>query len=189
MSTEKEQTAQFPEGTELVDDESREEAATADAQESAGESQKPERTFTQAQLNAIVAREKQKATNGWFSADDMAAKDASIANLTAERDTARSETASVRAEITALKREKLLLSKGVAPADVDYYSYKIGKLVTDDLTFEQAAAQFFRDSPVEAAGRTVRISTGGSLEGRPVERAKKPNEKFNDELRRAFWNR
>ena len=136
-----------------------------------------------------MAREKQKATNGWFSAEDMAAKDSSITALTAERDTARSEVAAVHAEIEALKREKLLLGKGVAPDDLDYYAFKIGKLVTDDLTFEQAAAQFFRDSPVEAAGRTVRISTGGSLEGRPVERAKKPNEKFNDALRRAFWDR
>lgn len=178
----------FPENVELTDDESREEAATAEAQESAGESQKPERTFTQAQLDAIVSREKAKATKGWFSAEVMAAKDADIMTLTTERDAARSETASVQAEITALKREKLLLSKGVAPADVDYYSYKIGKLVTDDLTFEQAAAQFFRDHHVEGK-KSVRISTGGSLEGASVQRYRNPNQRFNDALRKALWDR
>lgn len=151
---------------------------TTTQQNGAGE---PERTFTQAQLDAIVAREKQKATKGWFSADDMAAKDTSISTLTTERDTARADLQKAQNELESLKREKILLSKGIAADDVEYYAFKIGKLVTDKLPFDKAVEEFFKENPQ----RTVRISTGGSLGGN-VEPAAKPNDKMNALIRGAF---
>lgn len=147
----------------------------------AGGNNNDERTFTQAQLDAIVAREKAKATKGWFSADDMAAKDTSISTLTTERDTARADLQKAQNELESLKREKILLSKGIAADDVEYYAFKIGKLVTDKLPFDKAVEEFFKENPQ----RTVRISTGGSLGGN-VEPAAKPNDKMNALIRGAF---
>lgn len=147
----------------------------------AGANGAEERTFTQAQLDAIVAREKAKATKGWFSADDMAAKDSSISSLTTERDTARADLQTAQAELESLKREKILIGKGVPAEDVEYYAFKIGKLVTDKLPFDKAVDEFFKENPQ----RTVRMSTGGSLGG-DVQPSAKPNDKMNALIRGAF---
>lgn len=144
----------------------------------AGGSGAEERTFTQAQLDAIVAREKAKATKGWFSAEDMNAKDASITTLTTERDTARADLQKAQDELESFKREKILTGKGVPAEDVDYYAFKIAKLVTDKKTFEQAADEFLKDNPP----RMVRISTGGTLGG-GTQPTPKPNDKMNALIR------
>ena len=120
------------------------------------------RTFTQEQLDAIIARERTKATKGWFSKEQMDAKDSTIATLTTERDAANADKAKLQAELDGYKNEKFLVSKGV-PADmVDFYAFKIGKLVTKDKTFEQAAEEYIKDNPPSG---TVRMSTGGGISG------------------------
>ena len=120
------------------------------------------RTFTQEQLDAIIARERTKATKGWFSKEQMDAKDSTIATLTTERDAANADKAKLQAELDGYKNEKFLVSKGV-PADmVDFYAFKIGKLVTADKTFEQAAEEYIKDNPPSG---TVRMSTGGGVSG------------------------
>lgn len=55
--------------------------------------------------------------------------DTVISNLTNERDSAKNELSTVKAELEAMKREKFLLSKGINADDVDYYAFKIGKNV------------------------------------------------------------
>ena len=120
------------------------------------------RTFTQEQLDAIIARERTKATKGWFTAEQMQAKDASITTLTTERDNARAENAKLQEQIDTYNHEKFLSGKGV-PADMlEFYAFKIGKLVDDKKNFEQAAEEYLKENP--PAG-TVRVSTGGSVGG------------------------
>ena len=96
-----------------------------------GQQQDGLRTFTQEQLDAIIARERSKATKGWFTAEQMAAKDTSISSLTTERDNARNELATTKAELDALKNEKFLAGKGVPSEMLEFYAFKINKLVTD----------------------------------------------------------
>lgn len=140
------------------------------------------RSFTQEQLDAIIARERTKATKGLFTPEQMAAKDNSIATLTTERDDAKAENARLQAELDGYKNEKLLLSKGI-PADmVDFYAFKIGKLVTDKKTFEQAAEEYIKDNP---PANTVRVSTGGGLNGASSSTPKNPNEIMNAIFRSA----
>lgn len=121
------------------------------------------RTFTQEQLDAIIARERTKATKGWFSKEQMDAKDNTIAALTTERDAANADKAKLQAELDGYKNEKFLVSKGVPAEMVDFYAFKIGKLVTKDKTFEQAAEEYMKDNPPTG---TVRMSTGGGVSGR-----------------------
>lgn len=139
------------------------------------------RTFTQEQLDAIIARERSKATKGWFTAEQMAAKDTSISSLTTERDNARNELATTRAELDALKNEKFLAGKGVPSDMLEFYAFKIGKLVTDKKTFEQAAEEYLKDNP--PAG-TVRMSTGGGVNNGGTQ-PQKPNEIMNAIFRSA----
>ena len=139
------------------------------------------RTFTQEQLDAIIARERSKATKGWFTAEQMAAKDSSISALTTERDNANANIAKLQAELDGYKNEKFLAAKGVPAEMVDYYAFKIGKLVTDKKTFEQAAEEYIKDNP--PAG-TVRMSTGGGVGGNGNNQPN-PNEVMNALIRGA----
>lgn len=140
------------------------------------------RTFTQEQLDAIIARERTKATKGWFSAEQMAAKDSAISALTTERDTAKADLEKSRTELTALKNEKYLSGKGV-PADMlEFYAFKIGKLVDDKTSFEKAAEEYLKDNP--PAG-TVRMSTGGGVNNSNVNQSQKPNDIMNALIRGA----
>lgn len=97
-----------------------------------------------------------------------------------ERDETRSSLAAAQAEIEQYKREKLLLSKGVPANDVDYYAFKIGKMVTDSKTFEQAAEDFFKGNNT---GK-VHVDLGAPLGGGSLQ--KTANEQMNALIRGAL---
>lgn len=140
------------------------------------------RTFTQEQLDAIIARERSKATKGWFTAEQMQAKDASISTLTTERDKAKNELATLQAQYDALNHEKYLSGKGVPSDMLEFYAFKIGKLVDDKKTFEQAAEEYLKEFP--PAG-TVRMSTGGGVNNGGGTQPQKPNDIMNALIRSA----
>lgn len=151
-------------------------------------------TFTQAEVDALVSKEKAravaKATKGMPSEEELTAFRTWKGNqqteqdrwntLTNERDTARNQLSAAQAELEQYKREKLLLSKGVAADDVDYYAFKIGKLVTDTVTFEQAAEQFL----AEKKPGTVRVNFSAPVGGNGS--AKTANEEMNALIRGAL---
>lgn len=133
----------------------------------------PEKTFTQAELDAVVGKRIAKVMKGmpdeaelsafrsWKA--DRAAEQERLNTLTSERDTAKNELSTVKAELEQMKREKILIGKGVAEEDVEYYAYKIGKLVTDAKDFSVAAEDFFKDN----APKTVKVDmTGGFGSGK-----------------------
>lgn len=136
------------------------------------------RTFTQEQLDAIISRERSKATKGWFSAEQMAAKDNSIATLTSERDSARADNQKLQDKINAYEHEKFLQGKGVPANAVDFYAFKIGQLVTDKKTFEQAAEEYLKDNPPVS----VTMSTAGGVGGGGAT-TPKPNDLMNAIIR------
>lgn len=140
------------------------------------------RTFTQEQLDAIIQRERNKATKGWFTAEQMQAKDASITTLTTERDNARADIAKLQAQLDALNHEKYLAGKGVPSDMLEFYAFKIGKLVDDKKTFEQAAEEYLKENP--PAG-SVRMSTGGGVNGNGGNQPTKPNDIMNALIRGA----
>lgn len=140
------------------------------------------RTFTQEQLDAIIARERSKATKGLFTAEQMAEKDAAIQTLTTERDTEKANSAKLKAQVDAYEHEKYLAGKGV-PADMlEFYAFKIGKLVTDKKTFEQAAEEFIKENPPSG---TVRMSTGGNVGAVQNQAPAKVNDLMNALIRGA----
>lgn len=130
-----------------------------------------EKTFTQAEVDTIVAKRLAKAQKGMPGDEELTAfrawKDSQQTEqqkwdaLKMERDTAKTELTAAQAKIEQYEREKVLLGKGVSADDVDYYAFKIGKLVTEGKTFEQAAAEYFANNQPKG---TVRVDLGGSLQ-------------------------
>lgn len=150
----------------------------------------PEKTFTQAEVDALIGKRIAKAMKGMPDEAELTAfrswKESQQTekdrwdNLTKERDTAKSQLAAAQTELEQLKREKILLGKGVPAEDVDYYSFKIGKLLTDEKTFEQAAGEFFKEN---SPGK-VRVDMTAKLGGGGSERT--ANEQMNALIRGAL---
>ena len=67
--------------------------------------------------------------------------------------------------VTQLERERALLSQGVPEEDLDYYMFKIGKLVIGEKDFNTAAKEFLKQHGTAHRAPAPR-STGASLAGR-----------------------
>lgn len=150
----------------------------------------PEKTFTQAELDQIVGKRIAKAMKGIPGEEELTAFRAWKDSQQTEREKqeqrdkelAESKTAlsAAQAELEQHRREKFLLGKGVPAADVDYYAFKIGKLVTDTTDFEKAAEQYLKDTP--PAG-TVSVDLSAPLGGGKPEQSE--NEMMNSLIRGA----
>jgi hypothetical protein len=146
-----------------------------------------EKTFTQAEVDALIGRRVAKATKGMPDEGELAAfrewkanqqtETDKLNSLTQERDTATAALTAANAELEQLKREKLLTGMGVSADDVDYYAFKIGKLVTDEKTFEDAAKEYLQDKN----SSKVRVDLGAALSGSKV--ATTTNDSMNQLLR------
>ena len=95
----------------------------------------------------------------------------------------RAELSRVRERVTQLERERTLLSQGVPEEDLDYYVFKIGKLVSEEKDFETAAKEFLKQRASDRRAAAPR-STGASLSGRPS-RPRSTNDTMNRILRGA----
>lgn len=148
----------------------------------------PEKTFTQAELDAIVGRRVTKAMKGMPDEAELTAfrawKESQQTEkerwdtLQRERDESKTALADALAKVEQFEREKILLGKGVKPDDVDYYAFKIGKLVTDTTDFEKAAETYLKENP--PAG-TVQVDLSAPLGG--GQPPKSENEMMNSLIR------
>ena len=121
-----------------------------------------EKTFTQAEVDALIGRRVARALKGMPGEEELTAfrnwqkenkgNEGTVAALTRERDAALEK-------LEQSERERFLLKKGISPEDVDYYAFKIGKQVTDKLSFEQAADAFLKEHKPRSGG--VRVDTTG----------------------------
>ena len=156
----------------------------------AGPEPSPEKTFTQAELDSIVGKRIAKAMKGMPGEEELSAFRAWKESRQSEREKqeqrerelseSRAALAEAQAKVEQFEREKLLLGKGVPAEDVDYYAFKIGKLVTDTVDFQKAAETYLKDNP--PAG-TVQVDLSAPLGG--GQPAKNANETMNSLIRGA----
>lgn len=134
-----------------------------------------EKTFTQAEVDAIITRRLAKEKKGMPDEAELTAfrawKDSQQTEqqrweaLTKERDDAKNDLTAALGKVEQYERERLLLSKGIPAEDVDYYAFKAGKLVSDTKTFEQAAEEVINARKPQANNESVRIDFGAPLNG------------------------
>ena len=99
------------------------------------------------------------------------------------KDAAELRAALSRAEerVTQLERERALLSQGVPEEDLDYYVFKIGKLMTGEKDFDTATKEFLKQHGAPRRASAPH-STGASLAGRATA-PRSTNETMNRILR------
>lgn len=138
----------------------------------------PEKTFTQAEVDSAVGKAIARVKKGMPGEEELTAFRAWKESQQTEREKQKqrdkelseSKTAlsAAQSELEQLKRERFLLDKGVPAGDVDYYAFKIGKLVSETVDFEKAAEQFLKEhmpqEPAKPAGG-VRVDFGAPLGG------------------------
>ena len=156
------------------------------------EQKETERTFTQAEVDAIVVKRVATATKGMPKGEELEAfrswqsthqtEQDKYRKAQEERDAANTALADANAQLEQMRRERFLLNKGVAADDVDYYAFKIGKLVTDSLTFEAAAEQFLAEKKATAK-TNMRVDFSGAIGGQ--QRTPTANDAMNAIIRGA----
>lgn len=132
---------------------------TAEEQENTAVEQ--ERTFTQTEVNTLISQRLERERRKYPSAEELEAfrnwqknqqpETGEADTEPQERDTEQVDADDDREELVQLRREKHLWTLGVSAEDVDYYAFKIGKLVTKDKSFEQAAEEYLRDHKIRGA--------------------------------------
>lgn len=111
----------------------------------------PEKTFTQAEVDAMIGKRLAKAMKGLPSDEELNAfrswkttqtnTQSTIDTLTNERDTARGRVTSLEAELDQMKKTAYVAGKGLSGDDAEFVLFKAGKMVSDKMTFEQAVDQ------------------------------------------------
>lgn len=122
------------------------------------------------------------AGSGRYEATGTEAKDSAAPDV--DRDgAAELRAALTRAEerVTQLERERALLAQGVSEEDLDYYVFKIGKLVTGEKDFDTAAKEFLKQQAAARRASAPR-STGASLTGQAL-KPRSTNDTMNRILR------
>lgn len=107
-----------------------------------------EKTFTQADVDALIQKRLDRERKKYPSEDELSAyrswKESQQTEqdrwnkLTKERDESRTALTAAQAELEQLKREKYVLSKGLSGDEAEFIAFKAAKMVNDKTTFEQA---------------------------------------------------
>lgn len=138
-----------------------------------------ELTFTQAELDALISKEKAraiaKATKGIPSEEELTAfrtwKDGQAGEkdrwdkLTGERDTLSGKLTAAETERDQLKRELYILKKGITGEEAEFIAFKAGKMVDDKTTFEQAVDALTADRRKTTFDWTAPVGGGSTKTG------------------------
>lgn len=110
-----------------------------------------EKTFTQAEVDAMITRRLARAMKGMPDEGEIAdyrtwkqtqpETQRTMAQLVSERDTAKGQVAALQAKISELKRSNYIQSKGVTGDEAEFIAFKAAKMVSETVTFEQAVDQ------------------------------------------------
>lgn len=145
--------------------------------------EKTEKTFTQEEVNAMLAKEKNKMPNK----DELKAfKEWKESQKTAEQKQAEKETEYQKALLknTELENENNVFKAGVRKEDVDYVAYKVSKMEGD---FSENLAKFLKENPKYLGNEESKVvrKVGSSLNlgGKQTTGQNETNQIMNDLIR------
>lgn len=134
-----------------------------------------EKTFTQADVDALIQKRLERERKKYPGEDELSAfrswKESQQTeqerwnNLTKERDESRATLSAVQAELDQLKREKYVLSKGLTGDEAEFIAFKAAKMVDDKTTFEQAVDVLTADRKKTTFDWTAPVGGGSTKVG------------------------
>lgn len=114
-----------------------------------------EKTFTQADVDALIQKRLDRERKKYPSEDELSAfrtwKESQQTEqerwntLTRERDESRNELAELQKKLHQMERERYVSSKGLTGEEAEFIAFKAGKMVSDKVTFEQAVDELTAD--------------------------------------------
>lgn len=135
----------------------------------------PEKTFTQAEVDAMIGKRLAKAMKGMPSEEELTAyrswRDGQAGEkerwdkLTGERDTLAGKLTSTESERDQLKRELYVLKKGITGEEAEFVAFKASKMVDDKTTFEQAVDALTADRKKTTFDWTAPVGDGSKKTG------------------------
>ena len=147
-----------------------------------------EKTFTQADVDALIQKRLDRERKKYPSEDELSAyrswKESQQAEqerwnaLTKERNESRAALSAAQAELEQLKHEKYVLSKGLSGEEAEFIAFKAGKMVNDKTTFEQAVDALTADRKKTTFDWTAPVGEGSKKQG--------ANDAMNALIRGAF---
>ena len=147
-----------------------------------------EKTFTQADVDALIQKRLDRERKKYPSEDELSAyrtwKESQQTEqerwntLTKERDESRTALSAAQAELEQLKREKYVLSKGLTGEEAEFIAFKAAKMVDDKTTFEQAVDELTADRKKTTFDWTAPVGEGSKKPG--------ANDAMNALIRGAF---
>lgn len=129
------------------------------------------KTFTQEEVDALIAKRVAREKKGMPSAEELTQFREWQKTQQSEADKLGAAEKARDAANSALedaRNENTLLRMGVPADDVDYYAFKIKKLVTDKKDFETAAKEFLKDKKPSS---TVTVEMGAQGGGSKADTA------------------
>lgn len=128
------------------------------------EAQQQQRTFTQEELNRAIEKRLERERKKYPNTEELEqfkqwqqsqqTEQQKWDTLQKERNDFESQLYSTQKELEQMKRERYLISKGVAVDDVDYYAFKIAKEMNDD-DFETAAERYLKNNEKKKNTTTI----------------------------------
>lgn len=134
-----------------------------------------EKTFTQADVDALIQKRLDRERKKYPSDDELSAyrswKESQQTEqerwnaLTKERDESRTALSAAQAELEQLKREKYVLSKGLTGDEAEFVAFKAAKMADDKTTFEQAVDALTADRKKTTFDWTAPVGGGSTKTG------------------------
>ena len=135
----------------------------------------PEKTFTEAEVDAMIGKRLAKAMKGMPSEEELTAyriwqtgqadEKERWDKLTGERDTLSGKLTAAESERDQLKRELYVLKKGLTGEEAEFIAFKAGKMVDDKTTFEQAVDALTADRKKTTFDWAAPVGGGSSKTG------------------------
>lgn len=149
----------------------------------------PEKTFTQAEVDALVSRRVARAMKGVPDEAELAdykswkenrqSEAEKAAEIIRERDEAKTALASAQQELEAAKRSVYLLKKGITGDEAEFIEFKAMKMADENTSFEEAVDKLTKDRRA-----AVKVDFAGPLEGGSSRLTREEIRKIKDPVQR-----
>lgn len=149
------------------------------------------KTFSQEEVDAIVARRLARATKGMPTEEELTAfntwkaahpvENKNLSDITTERDTAKNQLSAAQAELEQTRHLNYVLMKGISGDEAEFISFKAAKMVDDKTTFETAV-----DSLLQARQQKSKTTFDWTAPVGGASAPKSGNAAMNELIRGAF---